>query len=50
MPLCGTCIILNDTKIKVIRFSTKFCGQGPVPQCDLHVGGVSISSNAVRNF
>ena len=43
-------LALNDIETEVIRFSSKSYGQGPVPSCDLHVGGVSISpSNATCN-
>ena len=39
---------LYDRKTEVILFSNKCYGQGPVPSCDLHVDGVSISpSNAM---
>ena len=34
---------LIDSKIEVIHFLAKFCGQVPVPPCDLCVGGISIS-------
>ena len=38
---------LNDRKTEVIHFSSKFHGHGPVPPRDLHVGGVSMSPNAM---
>ena len=43
-------VALNERKTDVIHFSSKFYGHGPVPSCDHHVGGVSISpSNATCN-
>ena len=35
-------LALDDRKAEVIHFSATFYGQGPIPQCDLHAGGVSI--------
>ena len=43
-------LALNDRKTEVIHFSSKLYGQVTVPSCDLHVGGVSISPNAVCNL
>ena len=44
-------LALNDSKTKVIHLCTKCCGQEPVAQCGLHVGGVRISPiYAVRNL
>ena len=44
-------LALNDRKTEVIHFSSEFYGQGLVPSCDRHVGGVSISSsNATCNL
>ena len=34
----------------VTQFSRKFYGQGLVPSCDHHVGGVSTSPNATCNL
>ena len=42
-------VALNDGKTEVIHFDSEFCGHDPVPQCDVHVGGVNISSNAASN-
>ena len=39
-------LALNNRKTKVIHFSTTFYGQGLVPSCDLHVGGISIPPTA----
>ena len=35
---------LNDSKTEMIHLSAKFYGHDLVPPCDLHFGGVSISS------
>ena len=44
-------LALNESQTKVIHLCTKCCGQEPVPQCGLHVGGVRISPiYAARNL
>ena len=43
-------LALNDRKTEVILLSSNFYGQGPVPSCDLHVGGISMSPNATCNL
>ena len=43
-------VALIDRKTEVIHFSDKFYPHSPVPSCDHHDGGVSISPNATFNL